>query len=60
MKKADSFLVNSLSFKKQVQHVYGIKLNCIYNPVDSKDILKKQNEKRINFFDKNNKKFKFN
>ncbi len=56
MKKADSFLVNSFSFKKQIKHVYGIEAKCIYNPVDSKDILKKANKKkRINFFDENNK-----
>ena len=41
MKKADSFLVNSLSFKKQIKNIYGIKAKCIYNPVDSKDILNK-------------------
>ena len=56
MKKADSFLVNSLSFKKQIKNVYGIKATSIYNPVDSKDILKKAKEKkRINFFGKKNK-----
>ena len=56
MRKADSFLVNSLSFKKQIKRIYGIEAKCIYNPVDSKDILKKANKKkRINFIDENNK-----
>ena len=36
--KADSVVVNSLEFKKQMQNQFKIKVDCIYNPLDIKSI----------------------
>lgn len=38
--KADSVIVNSLDFKKQMQNQFGIKVNCIFNPLNIKSIQK--------------------
>lgn len=38
--KADSVVVNSLEFKKQMQNQFKIKVNCILNPLNIKTIKK--------------------
>ena len=38
--KADSVIVNSIEFKKQMESKFKIKVNCIFNPLDLKNIRK--------------------
>lgn len=44
---ADSIMVNSLEFKKQLKREFNLKSECIYNPLNIKEI-KKLAKKRIN------------
>ena len=41
--KADSVIVNSTEFKKQMERKFSIKVNCIFNPLDIKNIKKLSN-----------------
>ena len=57
-KKADKIIVNSLEFKKQFKKRFNIKTECIYNPLNKKEILRKSKNKiNLNFF-KDKKKLK--
>ena len=57
-KKADKIMVNSLEFKKQFKKRFNVETECIYNPLNKKEILKKSKNKiNLNFF-KDNKKLK--
>ena len=38
---ADNIIVNSLEFKKQYLNFFNIKTTHIYNPLNSKEIIKK-------------------
>ena len=50
---ADKTIVNSKNFKKQLKTKYNIKSICIYNPLNSKQILKlSKNKNKYNFFKK--------
>ena len=55
---ADNIIVNSLEFKKQYLNFFNIKTTHIYNPLNSKEIIKKS-KKKINFkfFDTKNYNF---
>ncbi len=53
--KADSIIVNSTEFKKQMERKFSIKVNCIFNPLDLKNIKKLSNLGRPDpFFYKKN------
>jgi glycosyltransferase involved in cell wall biosynthesis len=53
--KANIVIVNSLIFKKQMEHEFKLKAKCIYNPLDQREIIfKSKTAKKDNFF--NNKK----
>ena len=54
---ADKVMVNSLEFKKDLKKNFNVNAKCIYNPLNTKEILKKSKEKKINIF-KSNKKLK--
>jgi len=57
-KKADKIIVNSLEFQKNFKKKFNVKSECIYNPLNKKEILKKSKMKiNLDFF-KDNKKFK--
>ena len=48
---ADSVIVNSLEFKKQMEKNFKIKVQCIYNPLNINDVIKKSyTGKKDNFF----------
>ncbi len=42
---ADIVIVNSLSFKKQMEERFNIKVKCIFNPLNKKEILKLSKKK---------------
>ena len=53
LKLADGLVVNSLEFKNQIKKKYNVKSKCIYNPLNSKEIIKSSKEKiKFNFFKK--------
>tara|TARA_Y100000768_G_C23984523_1_gene687913 strand:+ start:2099 stop:3202 length:1104 start_codon:yes stop_codon:yes gene_type:complete len=47
---ANEVIVNSEDFKKEMQKKFNIKVNCIYNPLNIKEIKKKSNIKIKNKF----------
>ena len=48
---ADEVIVNSLEFKKQMDSKFRLKVKCIFNPLNKKQIIKKSNEiSNENFF----------
>ena len=48
---ADIVIVNSLEFKKQMENNFKIKVECIYNPLDTKKIIRYSRlNKRLKFF----------
>tara|TARA_B100000989_G_scaffold298240_1_gene286681 strand:- start:4955 stop:6049 length:1095 start_codon:yes stop_codon:yes gene_type:complete len=50
---ADKIIVNSLSFKKELNSKFKLKSICIYNPLNKKEIYKNSKEKiKIDFFKK--------
>ena len=52
---ADSVIVNSRDFKKEMENSFNINVDCIYNPLNSKEIIKLSKKKfRNNFFKKKN------
>ena len=57
LKLADEVIVNSYDFKKQFKIFFSVDAECIYNPLNKKEIIQKSKE-RINlpFFVKNKKK----
>jgi len=55
--KADAVIVNSIAFKKQMIKRFNIKVNCIYNPLNTQEILNKSNKAKPESFFKNKKKF---
>ena len=38
---ADKVIVNSLDFKKQMEKKFNIQVDCIFNPLDLREIIKK-------------------
>ena len=53
LKLADKTIVNSKNFKKQLKTKYNINSVCIYNPLNSKQILRlSKNKNKYNFFKK--------
>ena len=57
-KKADKIVVNSLEFQKKFKKNFNVEPECIYNPLNKKEILKKSKiEISLNFF-KDSKKLK--
>lgn len=48
---ADAVIVNSIEFKKQMVNRFKIKVHCIYNPLNTMEIVKKsKNYKKEKFF----------
>tara|TARA_Y100000590_G_scaffold452563_1_gene595951 strand:+ start:99 stop:1202 length:1104 start_codon:yes stop_codon:yes gene_type:complete len=48
---AEKVIVNSFEFKKQMEKEFKIKVECIYNPLNTKEIIKKSKLKqKKNFF----------
>jgi len=54
LKKADTLIVNSLSFKKEMDKKFNVRSKLILNPFHISYIKKKSNEKIKNLFFKNN------
>ena len=54
---ADAIIVNSIQFKKQMETKFNIKVHCIYNPLDIKEITKKSKIKISEKFFKQNNNF---
>ena len=52
LKKADRIIVNSLDFKKKFQSKFKIHAECIYNPLNKSEIMKKSKVKSKIKFDK--------
>ena len=52
LKKADKVIVNSLDFKKKFKTKFEIDAECIYNPLNKKEIIKKSKIKNKIKFDK--------
>ena len=52
---ADSVIVNSKDFKKEMENNFNINVDCIYNPLNTKEIIKLSKKKfRNNFFKNKN------
>tara|TARA_B100000029_G_scaffold276430_1_gene271019 strand:- start:398 stop:1501 length:1104 start_codon:yes stop_codon:yes gene_type:complete len=48
---AETVVVNSFEFKKEMEKNFKIKVNCIYNPLNTKEIIKKSKiRQKENFF----------
>ncbi len=45
---ADAIIVNSKDFKKEMENKFKIKVHCIYNPLNFKEIIKLSKKKLIN------------
>lgn len=54
---ADEVIVNSLEFKKQMDKRFNLKVKCIFNPLNKKDIIKSSNMKSNEKFFKSRKKY---
>lgn len=54
---ADEVIVNSLEFKKQMDKRFNLKVKCIFNPLNKKDIIKSSNMKSSERFFKSQKKY---
>ena len=52
LKSADKVIVNSLDFKKKFKSKFGIDAECIYNPLNKNEIIKKSKIKSKIKFDK--------
>ena len=53
LKMANQILVNSLEFKKELKKKFNVNSVCIYNPLNTKEIISKSKKKiNINFFKK--------
>ena len=53
---ADKVIVNSAEFKNQMENKFDIKVNCIFNPLDIKQIIKESKKGPIDFFFRSKKK----
>ena len=50
---ADKVIVNSLDFKNKMEKKFNIQEDCIFNPLDLREIIKKSKYKiKNNFYDK--------
>jgi glycosyltransferase involved in cell wall biosynthesis len=54
---ADTVMVNSMEFKKDLKREFNVDATCIYNPLNSKEIKKKAKKKSVSLF-KSKKKLK--
>ena len=54
---ADKVVVNSLEFKKQMESRFNIKVDCIFNPLNKREIIKKSKLKSNEQFFKSKKKY---
>ncbi len=52
--KANKIIVNSLQFKKDLKNEFNVNSKCIYNPLDTKKIIKKSKQKSKTFFKSKN------
>ena len=52
LRSADKIIVNSLDFKKKFKKKFNIKAECIYNPLNKNEIIKKSKVKNKIKFDK--------
>ena len=52
LKSADKVIVNSLDFKKKFKTKFGINAECIYNPLNKREIIKKSKIKSKIKFDR--------
>jgi len=50
LKLADKIIVNSIKFKIELKNKFNIKSECIYNPLNYKEIKKLSKKKASNFF----------
>tara|TARA_B100000767_G_C19770667_1_gene539771 strand:+ start:954 stop:2051 length:1098 start_codon:yes stop_codon:yes gene_type:complete len=55
LNKADKILVNSFQFKLQLKKRFNVLAECIYNPLDKKNIIKKSKLKSIKIFNSKKK-----
>jgi len=59
LKSANKIIVNSLDFKKELDKKFGVNSVCIYNPFDSRKVLKLSKKKiRFKFFQNDKKSLK--
>ncbi len=49
-KFSDKIIVNSFQFKKNLKNELGLNSECIYNPLNIKEIIKKSKKKSVNIF----------
>ena len=54
LNKADKVLVNSLQFKNQLKKKFNVDAQCIYNPLNTKEIKKKSKKRTKKYFKKKN------
>ena len=52
LNKADDIMVNSLEFKRDIKKEFKVNATCIYNPLNSKEILKLSKKNSKKFFNK--------
>jgi len=52
LSKANEVMVNSFEFKKDIKKEYGINAKCIYNPLNSNEILKLSKKNSKKYFNK--------
>ena len=50
LKKADQVMVNSFEFKKSLKQRFNVEAECIYNPLDKKNIIKKSKIKSQKYY----------
>ena len=51
---ADKIIVNSIDFQKELKKKFNLNSQCIYNPLNKKEIIKNSKKKiKIKFFKKN-------
>ncbi len=50
LNKANKVMVNSFEFKKDIKKEFGVDATCIYNPLNTNEILKLSKKKSRNFF----------
>jgi len=55
LKKADRVVVNSFEFKRKMKKFFNIKCECIYNPLNKRDIIRLSKTKAKKIFSKINK-----
>ena len=53
LNSANKIIVNSIDFKKQLKKRYNLKVTCIYNPLNKKEIINKSKQKTLSYFGKN-------